>query len=102
VYSLILDSIAFFETKTGEHKATVPVKDTLFTRLQELFDDSNEPLDFADAFYSFGINYPGAITNFNYPNFLRDLTTLDGQFRDMGTVDLLWDRERDVPRYNQF
>jgi len=71
-----------------------------------LFSKAQEPLDsgisFADAFYSFGINYPGAITNFNYPNFLRDLTTPDGIIRDMGTVDILRDRERGVPRYNQF
>ncbi|GLA25022.1 hypothetical protein AnigIFM63326_001631 [Aspergillus niger] len=54
------------------------------------------------AFYSFGISYPGAITNNNYPNFMRNLSTPDGQFRDMGTVDILRDRERGVPRYNQF
>ncbi len=62
----------------------------------------NSGLSFADTFYSFGINYPGAVTNFNYPNFLRHLTTPDGQVRDMGTVDILRDRERGVPRYNQF
>jgi hypothetical protein len=71
-----------------------------------LFKDAQKPLDgdmsFADAFYSFGINYPGAITNFNYPAFLRNLTTPDGLHRDMGTVDLLRDRERGVPRYNEF
>ncbi|KAG6353701.1 hypothetical protein INS49_005410 [Diaporthe citri] len=60
-------------------------------------------LSFADAFYSFGINYPGAITNHNYPDFLRNLTTPDGiPTRDLGTVDILRDRERGVPRYNQF
>ncbi|GLA10076.1 hypothetical protein AnigIFM60653_001461 [Aspergillus niger] len=46
--------------------------------------------------------YPDAITNNNYPNFMRNLSTSDGQFRDMGTVDILRDRERGVPRYNQF
>ncbi|KAI4258851.1 MAG: hypothetical protein L6R42_004882 [Xanthoria sp. 1 TBL-2021] len=59
-------------------------------------------MTFADTFYSFGINYPGAITNNNYPSFLRNLTTPDGLHRDMGTVDLLRDRERAIPRYNQF
>lgn len=99
MHSLVPDNIAFFNAKSGEHKSTIPVEDTLFTKAQEPLDNG---LSFADAFYSFGINYPGAITNFNYPDFLRNLTTPDGLHRDMGTVDLLRDRERGVPRYNQF
>lgn len=70
------------------------------------FTNALRPLDqglgFADTFYSFGINFPGAITNHNYPDFLRQLPTPDGQLRDLGTVDILRDRERGVPRYNQF
>lgn len=70
------------------------------------FQNAQKPfakgLSFADTFYSFGINYPGAITNNNYPNFLRDLTSPDGLHRDMGTVDILRDRERGVPRYCDF
>jgi len=70
------------------------------------FGNSQKPFDeglaFADAFYSFGINYPGAITNNNYPDFLRSLVTPDGVHRDLGTVDILRDRERGVPRYCQF
>ena len=60
------------------------------------------PLTQADVFYSFGINYPGAITAHNMPNFLRDLRLPDGRHLDMGTVDILRDRERGVPRYNAF
>lgn len=33
---------------------------------------------------------------------MRNLSTPDGQHRDLGTVDILRDRERGVPRYNQF
>ena len=33
---------------------------------------------------------------------MRNLTTPDGQVRDMGTVDILRDRERGVPRYTEF
>jgi hypothetical protein len=99
MHSLIPDNIAFFSATDGEHKSTIPVEDMTFTKAQQPLDNG---LSFADTFYSFGINYPGAITNFNYPNFLRNLTTPDGIHRDMGTVDLLRDRERGVPRYNQF
>ncbi|KAH9219924.1 heme peroxidase [Leptodontidium sp. 2 PMI_412] len=99
MHSLVPDDIAFFNSITGKHETTIPVVDTTFTKAQAPLDAG---LSFADTFYSFGINYPGAITNFNYPNFLRNLSTSDGQLRDMGTVDILRDRERGVPRYNQF
>ena len=100
MHSLIPDDIAFFKASTGEHKRTVPVKDTLLGRAREQFD---QDLDFASAFYSFGISYPGAITNSNYPNFLQHLETPDGlPPRDLGTVDIIRDRERGVPRYNNF
>ena len=99
MHSLVPDTIAFFDAVDGAHKSTVTIEETAFKKAQQVLDDG---LSFADTFYSFGINYPGAITNSNYPNFLRNLTTPDGLHRDMGTVDLLRDRERGVPRYNQF
>ena len=102
MHSLIPDTIAFFDAKAGSHKRTVPLKEMLFADAQKQLDNPN-PLTFGDAFYSFGINYPGAITNNNYPAFLRELKIPTDNFtRDMGTVDLLRDRERGVPRYNQF
>jgi hypothetical protein len=99
MHSLIPDNIAFFDSNDGEHKSTIPLSEMLFKQAQEPLD---KDVSFADAFYSFGINFPGAITNYNYPAFLRNLTTPDGLHRDMGTVDLLRDRERGVPRYNEF
>ncbi|KAL8707948.1 MAG: hypothetical protein Q9220_007091 [cf. Caloplaca sp. 1 TL-2023] len=99
MHSLIPDNIAFFNSKNGEHRSTTPIEETAFDKA---LNPINDGLSFADTFYSFGINYPGAITNSNYPNFLRNLTTPDGLHRDMGTVDLLRDRERGVPRYNTF
>ncbi|KAG9185385.1 hypothetical protein G6011_07929 [Alternaria panax] len=59
-------------------------------------------------FYSFGVNYPGAITLNNTPGFLRDLHAPDGRHIDLSTVDVLRERERErerergVPRYNAF
>jgi hypothetical protein len=71
-----------------------------------IFEHARKPMEegltFTDLFYSFGISYPGAITIHNYPNFLRDIHLPDGKHLDMATVDILRDRERGVPRYNQF
>ena len=55
------------------------------------------------CFYSFGTLHPGAITLHNYPRFLQTLQKEDSEhLTDMGAIDILRDRERGVPRYNQF
>ena len=55
-----------------------------------------------DLFYSFGVSHPGAITLHNYPRHLQNLTRDNGEHFDLAAVDILRDRERGVPRYNQF
>ena len=61
-----------------------------------------ERLSLADMFYSFGVSHPGAITLHNYPKHLQNLTRDNGERFDVAAVDILRDRERGVPRYNQF
>ncbi|MEA2169800.1 MAG: hypothetical protein QOF76_3100 [Solirubrobacteraceae bacterium] len=56
----------------------------------------------SDWLYSFGIGNPGAITLHNHPDALRNLTRVNGDRLDIGTIDVLRDRERGVPRYNDF
>lgn len=92
--------MAFFSATSGNHLSTIPLPSLVFSHAQEPL--ASGLVTFPDAFYSLGINYPGAITNNNYPSFLRTLHTPDGQTRDLGTVDILRDRERGVPRYCQF
>jgi hypothetical protein len=55
-----------------------------------------------DLYYSFGRAHPGAITLHNYPKHLQNLTRDDGEHLDLAAVDIFRDRERGVPRYNQF
>ena len=42
------------------------------------------------------------MTLHNYPKHLQNLTRDDGEHLDLAAVDILRDRERGVPRYNQF
>lgn len=55
-----------------------------------------------DVFYSFGISHPGALTLHNYPTSLRQHVRDTGQELDLAAVDVLRDRERHLPRYNDF
>lgn len=53
-----------------------------------------------NLFYSFGVSHPGAMRLHNYPNHLRKLKRFDGTEVDLATIDVLRDRERGLPRYN--
>ena len=55
-----------------------------------------------DLFYSLGIEHPGAIRLHNYPRHLQNLVKDSGERFDIATVDIMRDRERGLPRYNQF
>jgi hypothetical protein len=56
----------------------------------------------ANWIYSLGLAHPGAITLHNHPNALRNLVRVNGDHVDIATIDILRDRERGVPRYNDF
>ena len=64
--------------------------------------DRIDEVGFTNAFYSFGVAHPGAITLHNYPRFLQELRKPDGTVVDLAAIDVLRVRERGVPRYNEF
>lgn len=55
-----------------------------------------------DLFYSFGTQLPGQLVLNNFPQFMQELEIPIIGKMDLGMVDVLRDRERGVPRYNQF
>lgn len=63
--------------------------------LEEVYGSTN-------LLYSFGVqNSSGLVLN-NYPQLLQELQVPFIGAMDMGAVDILRDRERGVPRYNEF
>jgi heme peroxidase len=61
-----------------------------------------EKYGMSDLFYSLGVANPGAITLQNYPKHLQNLNLGEGDPIDLATVEIVRDRERGVPRYNEF
>jgi hypothetical protein len=55
-----------------------------------------------DFLYTFGTAHPGQIVLHNFPNHLRRFTEPDGTILDLAATDILRNRERGVPRYNDF
>ncbi|MBL7546117.1 MAG: hypothetical protein JNL11_20020 [Bdellovibrionaceae bacterium] len=58
--------------------------------------------DLKDLFYSFGTQHPGQLVTNNFPKFMQELEIPGHPKMDLALVDILRDRERGVPRYNQF
>ena len=56
----------------------------------------------SNLMYSFGTAHPGAITLHNHPRALQNHVRITGDRVDLGTIDILRDRERGVARYNDF
>lgn len=98
MHALIPDDFEFRSAATDEviGRATLPeVSGAAGRKLLPKYSD-------VDLFYSFGRMYPGAVRLHNYPKHLQDLTRDTGERFDLGAVDILRDRERGVPRYNEF
>jgi len=98
LHPLIADDWNFFSLESGEH-----LGNRTFTDIQGQYTrDFMESFQMPDLWYSFGLGSAGAVCLHNYPAALRKLTRIDGQVTDLATLDLVRDRERGVPRYNDF
>jgi hypothetical protein len=98
MHPLLPDDWTFHSLESGEH-----IKDAYFTELQGRYTrDFMDSMTMGDQWYSIGRMSAGAVCLHNYPNSLRNLTRVDGQVTDLATLDIVRDRERGVPRYNDF
>jgi hypothetical protein len=98
MHPLIPDEVIFRSLATGAVLETQELPALAGRKTRALV--SRVPMP--DLFYSFGVSHPGAITLHNYPKHLQNLERDNGERLDLAAVDILRDRERGVPRYNQF
>ncbi len=98
MHPLIADDWDFYSLESGEF-----LEHREFTELQGRYTrDFMDRMEMGDLWYSFGLASAGAVCLKNYPNALRKLTRVDGQVTDLATLDIVRDRERGIPRYNDF
>jgi hypothetical protein len=98
MHPLVRDDWNFYELAGGRKVEERPFLDVQGRHTREFMEDR----DIADLFYSMGIEHPGQITLHNYPKALQRYERIDGEIMDLATLDILRDRERGVPRYNDF
>ena len=62
-----------------------------------------DQLSMTDIIYSLCTSYPGAMRLHNFPRTLQQFNQQEtGELIDLAAIDVLRDRERGVPRYNEF
>jgi hypothetical protein len=99
LHPLLPDQLALHSLADGSLIDTMEMPEIILLNAEKVLSSGVKS---GDLFYSFGIQHPGAVSLHNYPRWMQDLTLPDGIELDMGAVDILRDRERGVPRYNEF
>lgn len=104
LHPLIPDDYQFFDFESG-----LPTHKYSFEEIQGAKTDQRlRDLWMHNVIYSFGIAHPGAITLHNYPDALRkfkrknDPNSSVEEIIDLSVVDIVRDRRRGVPRFNDF
>jgi hypothetical protein len=98
MHPLIRDDWNIYDLETGRHVEERPFLDLQGKNTRGFVDKHGIP----SLIYSMGIENPGQITLHNYPKALQRYERIDGEIMDLATLDILRDRERGVPRYNDF
>ena len=118
LHSLLPESLQLLSSKTGQpllNQAGQPMPPIALPSIRdEHSHDLTDRTSPTDLFYSFGMQHPGALTLNNFPKFMQSLEIklpegfklfgIDTKLEtiDLATIDLIRDRERGVPRYNEF
>lgn len=105
MHPLVPEQLSLRSARTGGAAREKPVstEDTLFAKSEKWMSAGS-----TDLMYTFLTNHPGAMTLNNYPSFFenvkieRNTEGVEQVKMDMGTIDIFRDRERLVPRYNEF
>lgn len=98
MHPLLPDYFSIRNVQDNAELSTIGLGDVREGDAADIIDDYG----FANMWYSFGTEHPGALTLFNYPRTLQHIDIpLLGDI-DLAAVDLIRDRERAVLRYNDF
>lgn len=98
MHPLMPDNYTFYSLATGKQIGTAILPEVSLSNTREIM----EKYALRDLFYSFGQQHPGALRLHNFPKHLQLMTKDDGSTIDLGAIDILRDRERGIPRYNDF
>lgn len=92
------ESVTINSIASKESSKVIPLPQMRNQNAAEILDSTS----MSDLLYSFAKAPAGAQTLNNYPQFMQNLDLPIIGKTDLGTVEIIRDRERGVPRYNEF
>jgi len=98
LHPLIPDLVEVYDRATGKMLQSIPFEKIQGVATRAAVLKHGMP----NWFFSFGKQNPGAITLRNYPKTLRLFERVTGEYLDLATRDIVRDRERGIPLYNEF
>lgn len=98
MHPLMRDNVEVYDIGSNVVSQTIAIEDTRDGSSNDIIDAQG----IERLWYSFGVTNPGSLTLHNYPNFLRNLSVPFVGDIDLAAIDIIRDRERGVPRYNEF
>ena len=111
MHPLIPDSIDFRNYKEADKvKKSLPIESVVFRKAVDQVKNINSDENSINWMYTFGTSHPGGLLLHNHPTFMSNFVAErntgsehgDSTRMDMGAIDIFRDRERGVPRYNDF
>lgn len=111
MHPLIPDNIDFRSVaKADKVQKQIPIEDVVFRKSVGKIKEAEASGNSTDWMYTFGTSHPGGLLLHNHPTFMHDFVAerntgekhTDSVRMDMGAIDIFRDRERGVPRYNNF
>jgi hypothetical protein len=100
LHSLLPDTISFRDHTDNRELFETGLIGVCFGAARSIYDR----IGFDNAVYTLATSNPGALVLHNFPNSLRriDRKADESVFVDLAAVDILRDRERGVPRFQEF
>ena len=89
-------------------RKVILIEETRDEKVMDLMHYDYSPYSSMEIMYSMGRNHPGALTLHNYPKFMQNIKVKKNTVGipevhfDLAALDIIRDRERLVPRYNEF
>lgn len=106
MHPLVPESVRIYDFTKKSVQSEIGVNETRDRNVPKLISTSTTAT--RDLLYSLGTDNPGAMTLHNFPTFMQNMKAsrntegVPEVHMDLATLDVLRDRERMVPRYNEF
>ncbi|KAJ3089808.1 hypothetical protein HK100_007646 [Physocladia obscura] len=102
MHSLVPEAFTVYDATNNNKIADYKVFEGVFEGSHKINTSSTKD----NLIYSMGVNNPGALVLNNYPTVLRNVRDQSDDSKlgkiDLACIDIIRDRERGVPRYNEF